>query len=175
MSRITELSLNQNCAVGNIGEAIASDQPRPKRRRIVDLNIRVNTVGSTDPGVMFPALVTMAVQERLQQCRKRGRRRQRKRTRIGCASSRLEDECRQEQEECRQLSAHAEWWAFRRTLSMGNSWQRSGAKGAHSEYHGPMKNLTRRDLCAALPALAVLGSAFSDSTIAGAQTVLLPT
>jgi len=33
-----------------------------------------------------------------------------------------------------------------------------------------MKNLTRRDLCSTLPALALLGSAFSDSALAGAQT-----
>jgi mannose-6-phosphate isomerase-like protein (cupin superfamily) len=33
-----------------------------------------------------------------------------------------------------------------------------------------MRNLTRRDLCSALPALALLGGAFSDSALATAQT-----
>jgi mannose-6-phosphate isomerase-like protein (cupin superfamily) len=33
-----------------------------------------------------------------------------------------------------------------------------------------MKNLTRRDLCSALPALALLGIAFPDNTLAAAQT-----
>ena len=33
-----------------------------------------------------------------------------------------------------------------------------------------MKNLSRRDLCSALPALALLGVVFSDSGFAGAQT-----
>jgi mannose-6-phosphate isomerase-like protein (cupin superfamily) len=33
-----------------------------------------------------------------------------------------------------------------------------------------MRNLTRRDLCSALPALALLGGAFSDSAFATAQT-----
>jgi mannose-6-phosphate isomerase-like protein (cupin superfamily) len=34
-----------------------------------------------------------------------------------------------------------------------------------------MNNLTRRDLCSALPALALFGAAFSDSAFAGAQTL----
>jgi mannose-6-phosphate isomerase-like protein (cupin superfamily) len=39
-----------------------------------------------------------------------------------------------------------------------------------SEYDGPMKNLSRRDLCSALPALALLGAVFPEDTLAGAQT-----
>jgi mannose-6-phosphate isomerase-like protein (cupin superfamily) len=39
-----------------------------------------------------------------------------------------------------------------------------------SQYDEPMKNLTRRDLCSTLPALALLGVAFPDSTLAAAQT-----
>ncbi len=43
-----------------------------------------------------------------------------------------------------------------------------------SGYHGPMKNLSRRDLCSALPALALpafalMSSAFPDSALASAQ------
>ena len=38
------------------------------------------------------------------------------------------------------------------------------------EYHGSMKNLSRRDLCSALPALALLGGVLADNAFAGAQT-----
>jgi mannose-6-phosphate isomerase-like protein (cupin superfamily) len=39
---------------------------------------------------------------------------------------------------------------------------------------GAMNNLTRRDLYSALPALAMLGVAFSKGSLAGAQTSSLP-
>lgn len=39
-----------------------------------------------------------------------------------------------------------------------------------SAYHGSMKSLSRRDLCSALPALALLGSALQETTLANAQT-----
>ena len=43
-------------------------------------------------------------------------------------------------------------------------------EGLGSEYDGPMKNLSRRDLCSALPALALLGAVFPEDTLASAQT-----
>jgi mannose-6-phosphate isomerase-like protein (cupin superfamily) len=39
-----------------------------------------------------------------------------------------------------------------------------------SAYDGAMKNLTRRDLCSALPALAILGTGFSAENLASAQS-----
>jgi quercetin dioxygenase-like cupin family protein len=50
--------------------------------------------------------------------------------------------------------------------SAGLQWTRGGGCCG---YDGPMKNLSRRDLCSALPALALLGSAFPDDAFAAAQ------
>jgi len=48
------------------------------------------------------------------------------------------------------------------------------ARAPFPAYHGAMKKLTRRDLCAALPALAVLGSVFSETNYAAADSLSLP-
>jgi len=45
----------------------------------------------------------------------------------------------------------------------------AGTAGLLSAYDGSVKNLSRRDLCSALPALALLGSAFQETTLAAAQ------
>lgn len=64
--RIAELRFDQNRALGNIDLTIARDQPVPQRGRIVDLNIRVNSVRGADLRIMLPGLVAMIVQKRLQ-------------------------------------------------------------------------------------------------------------
>jgi mannose-6-phosphate isomerase-like protein (cupin superfamily) len=48
------------------------------------------------------------------------------------------------------------------------------ARTVSSAYDGAMKNPTRRDLCTALPVLALLGTAFTEAAHAAADTPSLP-
>src|SRR5271156_1936129 len=108
----SELRLYQHCAFGNIGLAIAREQPVPQRVRVVDLNIRMNPVRGADVRIMRPGLVAMIVQKCLQPCwkgRRRGRR-ERSTGRSG-ASAELEDERQQKRQEGdSRFAKHEEWW-----------------------------------------------------------------